>query len=647
MIRYANRFKDTTQVKGSRSVVFLTLSVAALSLFASSNALATLYCGRPYSELVENPAAPFNAVGYLNNGCTAFLIGKDHIAAAAHCFVNTTTGAWQTDLRFYPNFHPNRVTRSPSAVPHGTISRVVVGSRAGESVLGSGMDWAIARIGVWKNTAGLNMTPLTLAPSATFPTVIPGKAVINPAYTRHHFPYNDNDSITWDNMEWDTQYCGGMWALKMRTAPFVTGTQRDRVNCNSRWAPGMLHGNCVIARLADNLIIHNCDTIGGSSGSPVLTKNLSGKWVVIGVGHGGGPTPFNTPVPVCVNDTPARRDNVAVSTDRFRDAPRFAANVAVHRRPDNPAATAVFAVDSDLKRVVYRAREGTAPTYTDRFSFWKPIGSGFTKPVSKIAACSANAAHRPLVFVIVGGKKIYSSQIASNGSWTAWMPEPLPSTARSVADIDTTTGANGRCMLLMTTNSGNAFSRQQNTDIAWGPWLTIPGAFTTITGINIGGVVSAAMTNRLGDVWRTSLGATAWSTPVKLAKAPGVRGWRDIDLTWDEYGRGFMLAVPTTGGNRLWFVPLYGTTPWAGWRYFETHLWAPNQLPQNAPNLRTITASRWMEDPAGTTSPVIFSTDDQGNVYLIEYSRVGSQGWKLDWKSFYHETIPYLGPVTP
>jgi hypothetical protein len=49
-----------------------------------------------------------------------------------------------------------------------------------------------------------------------------------------------------------------------------------------------------------------------------------------------------------------------------------------------------------------------------------------------------------------------------------------------------------------------------------------------------------------------------------------------------------------------------------------------------------------MEDPAGTTSPLVMATDDTGNIYFIEYERVSpTPGWVLEWKSFYHEYIPY------
>lgn len=54
-----------------------------------------------------------------------------------------------------------------------------------------------------------------------------------------------------------------------------------------------------------------------------------------------------------------------------------------------------------------------------------------------------------------------------------------------------------------------------------------------------------------------------------------------------------------------------------------------------------------MEDTSQTTSPTIFGTDETGNVYLIEYKRVGTPQWNLDWKSFYHENILYCDDSCP
>jgi hypothetical protein len=624
-------------------IITLLFPVLLLVVWASKTS-ATLYCNRSYTQLPQNPGRPYNAVGFLNNGCTAFLIDSNHIVAAAHCFENTTDGTWQTGLRFYPNFHPDRVVADEKHVPRGDVTHVVVGSRAGESVLGTGMDWAIARIDNWTDTTGLDLTPLALAPA--LPSL--GTALENPAYTRHHFPYNDSDSVTWDNMQWDTTNCGwvgsnhGMWAIQMHTAPVFDGTNRDTVGCNSRWAAGMIHANCSLTSVPNDVVIHDCDTVGGSSGSPIIFKNAQGKWSVIGVGHGGGPADFSQLAPVCTNDTPDHQDNGGASVERFRDAPRFASNIAVHRRPDNASATAVFAIDSDLNQLVYRARSGSTPTYNSSFGFWKSLDTPLQGvKLTKVAACSVDATARPQVFVVINNQRIFTRWVLSNGGWSLWTDFGLQGIANTVVDIDTSTDMQGRCLLFATTEGG-AFVRAKISDSTWGGWFTVAnGTFRSITALNYNGVVWAAMVDASGEIWRTSLGQAGWTTPIKLTRPPGVSAWRDIDMTWDEAARGFMLALPTSGGNKLWFTPMYGNQAWSEWRFFDTHLWAPGATPQNAPNLQSITASRWMEDPPGTTSPVIFVTDDNGNVYFIEYGRVSTPGWILDWKSFYHETIPY------
>jgi len=639
-------------------------AACCLLLAPLHDASATLYCSRAYSELSLNAARPYNATGLLNNGCTAFLIDANHIAAAAHCFVDPTTGAWQQGLRFYPNFHPDRVASSAATSPRADVTRAVVGSRVEVSSLGVGWDWGIARVDNWRDTGGIDLTPLTLAGGV--PSI--GTALENPAYTRHHFPFDDHDSVTWDNMQFDTTDCGwvgrtattngGMWAVVKKPAPIFDGTHRDPgLNaCNTRWAAGYIHASCSLKGTSGDVVVHNCDTVGGSSGSPIMFKTPAGTWSVIGIGHGGGPTDFDSPVaasrtaPVCTPDTPARSDNGGASVDRFREAPRFAASVAVHRSPGNAAATTVFAIDSDRNVVVLRTRLGTTPTYTGNFSYWGSLGAplsvalGGTR-LTKVTACSSSSANKPEVFVVDSSGALFSRGTVSSMFSTSWTSVAVPAPIDGVTDIDATSDSSGRCMLLATGIHGGAFARAKLADGTWGGWFTIAGgSFKAISGLNYAGVVSAAMVDTSGEIWRTALGSAGWNAPQKLSRPAGVSAWRDIDFTWDEAARGFMLAVPVDPGNRLFFTPLYGANPWSEWRWFETHLWAPSApSPQAAPQMQTITASRWMEDPSGTTSPVIFGTDDAGNVYFIEFARVGpsAPGWVLDWKSFNHEKIVY------
>lgn len=631
---------------------FTALVLLLLALCARS-ALGTCYCNRSYAELTKDPGRPYNAVGYLNNGCTAFLIDSNHIVAAAHCFQNNNTGDWQTGLRFYPNFHPDRVVEDEKHVPRGDVTRVVVGSRAGESVLGPGMDWAIARIDNWKDTDGVDMTPLALAPYV--PAI--GTPLVNPAYTRHHFPYDDSDSVTWDNMEWDSTNCGwvgsnnGMWAIRMGTAPIFDGTNRDIVDCNSRWGAGYIHADGFLARVSDDIVVHSVDTTGGSSGSPIMFRNTAGIWSVIAVGHAGGPTDFSQLVPVCTPDTLARHDNVGASVERFRDAPRFASNVAVYRSPTNPSATAVFAVDSDLDQVVYRVRLGSTSiltvgpsvTYTSRFAFWKSLSTPYPgAKLTRIAACSADASGKPQVFVVADNARIYSRSVLSNGTWGPWSNFGIPGSASSVADIDAAVDGNGRCLLFMVADGGDAYVRVKASNTAWREWGRVAqGSYKAITALYYDNIIYAAMVDTAGRIWQTSLGWSGWTSPMDLNRPAGIGAWHDIDMTWDEAARGFMVAIPSNSNNKLWFIPMYGSQAWLEWRYFDTHLWAPGVSAQNSPNMLSITASRWMEAPTGTTSPVIFATDDNGNVYFIEYGRVSTPGWILEWKSFYHEFIPY------
>jgi hypothetical protein len=402
----------------------------------------------------------------------------------------------------------------------------------------------------------------------------------------------------------------------------------------------------------DDVVHHTCDVIGGSSGSPLLYQFL-GIWTAIGVTHGpGGPNFGDGPPPAGPACIPYDRDGghgLSPSVDRFRLAPRFASNVAVNRRPDEPGAAALFAVDSDLDRVVYRARQGSDPTYSDEFGYWNDLGTPYAgAELSKIAACHDDDG-KPQVFVVADGQHIYSKQPATGGGWSEFA---LPFGVTTVADIDVAYGSvENRCGLYMVADGGAAYVRMKATNSTWGGWTLIAlGSYKTITALRTPATTLAAvMVGTDGELYGSQgfsvgfLGWSFWFPPVVLSRPSGVSGWRDADMTWDEQGRPFMLALPTTQNNRLHFLPMYGTEAWTQWYYFDTTLWAPNASgPQDAPDLRTLTASRWMEDPAGTTSPLVMATDDTGNIYFIEYERVSpTPGWVLEWKSFYHEYIPY------
>jgi hypothetical protein len=523
--------------------------------------------------------------------------------------------------------------------------------------MSDGIDWGIAKIDHWSDVAGMSLKPISLAKSIP----PPGAPLVNAAYTRAHFPFDDHNPPSWDDMEWDTTTCGwvgetapgkndgGAWAIRRHPAPFYDGVHEDMVWCNSRWIAGTIHTNCSLKKNDHALLFHNCDTIGGSSGAPLFYKNSLGDWEVIGLIHGGGSdatksaNDFGLKTPACASDTPENADNIGPSVERFRDAPRFASSVAVGRSPYSASMSAVFAIDGDRNRLVWRVRQGDTPSYTGTFSYWLDIGTPVPGvPLTKVAACSVDPGGHPQVFVIAAGS-IYTLSPEPSGKWGSWNHIGEPMQGLHFLDIDALSLGGGQCQLYAVAETGTVFTRTAVAGEAIGSWVPLKtGQFRSVSVLTYADKIWLALVDVAGDLWRMSIAGHGWGNAVKLPRPPGVTGWIDADMTWDEAARGFLVAIPKGGGNLLWFLPMYGDKAWLEWRHFDTHLWAPwAKKPQDAPAFETVTASRWMEDAAGVTSPVIFTTDNYGNVYFIEYTRVGSARWVLDWKSFYHEFIPY------
>jgi hypothetical protein len=640
----------------------------------ANNATATEYCGRSYSQLAKNAPRPYNAVGYLSNGCTATLIDSNHILAAGHCFTGGD-GTWQPNLRFYANFTPDYVTADPTHVPRANVGRAVVGSRT--DVGRAGNDWGIAALGNWIDASGLDLTPAALAPSV--PTV--GSPLVNPSYMRGHFPYNDKDAVTWDNMEWDNMEwdnmewdnrvpgedvlggCapfGGMWAVVAKSAPLYDGVHRDQMWCNARWSWGYINGGCSLKSSVDDYVLDDCNATGGASGSPLFYQNGT-SWSVVGVTH-GGPHDFGVPKPVCTTATASSADNGGPSVNRFRDAPRFAYSVAVARRPDGAAATSVFAVDSDRNTVVMRSRSGSAPSHSSGFDWWTSLGSPHAGSLGKIAACEQPNG-RPQIFVFGPGghfgTNIYIRAVQATGDWGPWVSfgKPVHSTglggmdiATGLSDMDTTYDAAGRCQLFLTDSTGHADTIMQSSDGVWGSWapITSAGSFYRIAALRSGSILRVVMTDPSGQIWSTQSSGGVFSAPVKLPLPSGVLGWADLAMTLDASSRPLLVATPKNLGSTVLYQYIFGTR-FQTWNAVNTQLYAPLSTNDDGspklvppPELVSLTAAAWQEDTDSNVSPVIFGTDDQGNIYFIEYQRVlSTPGWVTAWKSFYDAAIPY------
>jgi hypothetical protein len=447
----------------------------------------------------------------------------------------------------------------------------------------------------------------------------------------------------------------GAWAVTAGITPTVGGAN-EIAGCNSRWSYGYQHKNCAIRQVKNAAIWHNCDAVGGSSGSPILYKNpSSGAWSAIGLTSSVGSSNDNFylagqntgPFPQCTNydRTKTGSTNWGASVDRFRDAPRFATDLAIQKRPDNPLTTQVFAIDADRKTITYRARKGSS--LNTGFDFWKNLGAPpGNSTLARITACE-QVSQRPQIFVVTAGlvsDTIYTNSVNSSFQWGGWQVFSPPSGVTKIRDVEATPDNGGFCSVFIAADTGAYWRTKQGDDKTWNDWSQIAtGNYKAITGVYDNYVMHAAMIDSTGNMSRTNF-VRYWVPTIPMTRPGGVAGWTDLDITLDEAGRAFMVAIPTTQSNALYFTPLYGDTPWASWYYFDTHLWAPDAgSPQPAPKFTSLTASRWKEDTAsaGQSSPIIFATDDSGNIYFIEYAQYPTPRWVLNWKSFYHDSIKY------
>lgn len=662
-------------------------------------------CGSIRTELTPSAAPRYKPVGFLNNGCTAFLLDREHIAAAAHCFVRGD-GSFQTDLRFYPGFHPDLVANDPNAVPHGRVERVVVGTRVSSQrePLHPNSDWGIAKIASWEH-----LDPSSLTDFAKLDGLLqegPGP-VEHVAYNRAVFPMNGPD------MTYDTTFCRlepwgagapqtGLWTTVMQPAP-----AGETPWCNSRWMAGNIFSGCELVETRDGVIHHDCEIYGGSSGAPLLRERKDGSTVVLGLTHGGaqpwqripsviscrvpndpvcGPAAFgygcdptaqrcyqdwmygtNPAAPPTCTPRSEKLYGVGPAATRFAYAPRFASNVAIARRTDGSNATAVFGVDADLDQVVMRERIGDQPDYDEPFQYWRPLPRTSEHQLENIAACSDKTG-RPMVFVTARQnnrarilRTRYDEQL---GAWRTWEPTQVPGKGvpADLADVDAVYDNEGNCHVYALDAAGDAiWSANMNTDWVQPPnWQLVTRGSPITTGTKI-----TALRDDDGFTWLVAIDdqgglnalarecnddVNAWFEYDAIPNQQAVGRWRDVDLYWNSVGEARLVALPESADVAP-LVQFELPRRSCGARdnpdgslarpaddvAIMAKLWVPDVKTSIRPTLRTITASRWLEDPPGTISPTIFATDDSGNVYFI--SNTKGYGWTFEWQSFYHERV--------
>jgi hypothetical protein len=555
----------------------------------------------PKLELMAmTTSLPWGAIGFLDNGCTAALIGPRHILAAAHCFtfdddgstaagMAYSQGAWQRGLVFFPNYHPSR----PNP-PRVAVERAIVGSRVQDGS-NTPADWGI----------GYLAEPVTAFPALS----------IQPM-ERSQYP-----AIV--------QYAGyarypGRFPQKQASFPEPAhpnpsgGGYCANFKANCWWIPALVNPRCRAIEEIRGIVRTDglrCPVEGGNSGSPVVWNAgnaANPAWRVTGVISGPGGF---------------------WDAARFAHAPRFARDIALATADGSKARTQVFAVDDDLSRVVSRTRDGAAAT--DPFGYFRDLGR--VARADRIAA-TEQADGRPLLVASAFGGVLWVNHVGSGGAWAGWARLPVPPGVTSIHDIAAVTMSDGSPGLFVAGGGTLYYTPLSVTASGVRPesWtVMMPGdAVRRVSAIRHPDgavqVLALAANGTLRSMEQTNPGAYAgWTSPQTFSAAP-LSGLLDVTLGWTPEGRVQAFALGASG--RFWARDVDAARNWGAWLEFTVPRFAP--LAFGSPPLDgviSITAGRWKEGGANG-QPVLFALDDQGNIYLSTWE---TSRWR-SWRSFYN-----------
>jgi hypothetical protein len=594
-----------------------------------------IFCPDDRSLMSVQYTLPWSAIGYLNNGCTATLIDSQHILAAAHCFVQPVTGAWQkgpldTGLRFYPNYHPDR----PSP-PFRTIDRVVVGSRTQAPNFPPpafpAMDWGIAHL----DSPVTDFPAMSILPAPFVPL-----AVMNAGYQR--------DPVIFGSGEEHFN------PPPRPPEPDIDPNDPDEPTCNNCWwQPALVDPDCELTSIVDHIGYSSCSVQGGSSGSPIFRSVVtdSGTFFFIAASIFGGAAPDFTvspcnPFSCCEPFTPDRASSGPVA-ESFRWAPRRSLGVGLATQEQAPASsgkpfTQVFSTDNDGDRVVVRRRAGVS--LSDPFLEFAPDGS--IPGPSRIAAFNEPGGRYRLV-VITSTGELYTR--GEGGSWSNALTPP--SELGVPLDVDAVFNGGRTDRIFVSTFDGQVLTRrflQQRTG-----WISVLSAFSGTSYRALAAVEQANGLTRLflvdefGDVFTAAEvnakgGGTVWQATQSFGGL--IPPLREIDAAWIP-GTKRLVVYAVDESGELWVREAKApsvSSGWNDWSKLETFLDAPRVgLSPPPEDILTLTATQWSEKTSGgSTRSVLFATDSYGNVYYLseELRCTEPENCRLVrlWRSFYH-----------
>lgn len=558
-----------------------------------------------FEEMPITTAAPWGAVGFLDNGCTATLIAPDTILTAGHCVTFSDqnfyrdksgtsrfqeSGAWQdplTELYFFPNYHPDRF--SSSRIP---VVRAITGNRVldGDD---NRADWAIAKL-AWP-AFGYPTLDLAVLAEDSYPATIRFAG-----YGRHEelFPARHRSFPQPPPGNFCSAFGSNCWWIPATIDTLSVAPHRIR--------PGQV----AIDRRFDMFT-------GGNSGTAIL-KRFGDTDKIVGVSGQFGSY---------------------WSTESFIDAPRYAGGVAVSTYEGDVERTQVFVTDADHDRVRSRYRSGG--DLSDPFNFYRDLGR---IPSGESIAAFQLSTGRPQIVVSHSSGPLRTAAATSSGRWGSWENIPMPSGVTGFIDFDIAQDPSGDVTLYAVAPDGEVYfleGSSHSTEVSWGSWTSL-GFTDRVYRISVGvhryddqHQVFVLTDDSAAPIKARAryLGGGGWYSEVTFATSADVSDVEDIDVGWARNGNLALFAISSSGEGWSRDASSTWAFSWWGWASWDVPLHNLSTRTPLLDGVSTITADRWIEGDAVTArNPVVFVTDDQGNIYMSQQDPSGD--WS-EWRSFY------------